>query len=103
MQQLVGAKKSYHISTILTSLKWLPVNYRIKYKTLVYVFKAVHGMAPAYVSELIAVRQAPRSLGSNNKLLLTVPRSHLKLKGDQAFAVAGLRLWNSLPQELREV
>ncbi len=60
-------------------------------------------MAPAYVSELIAVRQAPRSLRSNNKLLLTVPRTHLKLKGDRAFAVAGPKLWNSLPQVLREV
>ncbi len=103
MQQLVGAKKSHHISPILASLKWLPVNYRIKYKTLLYVFKAVHGMAPAYVSELIAVCQAPRSLRSNNTLLLTVLRTHLKLKGDQAFAVAGLKLWNSLPRALREV
>ncbi len=58
------------------------------------------GMAPAYVSELIAVHQAPRS---NNKLLLTVPRTRLKLKGDQAFAVARPKLWNSLPQLLREV
>ncbi len=56
-------------------------------------------MAPAYVSELIAVRQAPRSLRSNNKLLLTVPRTHLKFKA----AVAGPKLWNSLPQVLREV
>ncbi len=32
-----------------------------------------------------------------------VPRTHLKLKGDQAFAVAGPKLWNSLPQVLREV
>ncbi len=60
-------------------------------------------MASAYVSELIAVHQAPRSLRSNNKLLLTVPRTRLKLKGDQAFAVARPKLWNSLPQLLREV
>ncbi len=46
-------------------------------------------MAPAYVSELIAVRQAPRSLRSNNKLLLTVPRTHLKLKGDRALLLQG--------------
>ncbi len=32
-----------------------------------------------------------------------VPRTHLKLKGDRAFAVAGPKLWNSLPQVLREV
>ncbi len=60
-------------------------------------------MVPAYVSEIIAVPQAPRSLRSNNKLLLIVLRTHLKLKGDRAFAVAGLKLWNSLPRVLREV
>lgn len=94
---LVGAKKSHHISPILASLKWLPVNCRIKYKTLLYFFKALHGLAPAYVSELIAVRQAPRSLRSNNKLLLTVPRTHLK--GIRPLLLRG----QSLPQELREV
>ncbi len=31
------------------------------------------------------------------------PCTHLKLKGDQAFAVAGPKLWNSLPRLLREV
>lgn len=88
MQQLlVGAKKSPHISPILASLKWLPVNYRIKYKTPVYVFKAVHGLAPSYVSELIAVGQGPRSLRSNNKILLNVPHTHSKLKGDQGLCV----------------
>ncbi len=30
----VGVKKCHHISPILASLKWLPVNYRIKYKTI---------------------------------------------------------------------
>ena len=79
------------------------MDFRIKYKTLLYVFKAVHGIAPAYVSELIALHQAPRSLRSNNKSLISVPRSHLKLKGDQAFAVVGPRLWNSLPLELRDI
>ncbi len=67
------------------------------------MFKTVHGMAPAYVSELITFCQSSRSLRSTNKLFLTVPRTHLKLKGDQAFAVAGPMLWNSLPSEIREI
>ncbi len=67
------------------------------------VFKAVHGMAPAYVSELITFRQSSRSLRSTNKLFLTVPQTHLNLKGDQAFAAAGPRLWNSLPSEIRAI
>ncbi len=68
----MSAKKSQHISSILASFRWLPVGFRIKYKVL-YVFKAVHGMAPAYVSELITFRQS--FLRSSNKLFLTVPRT----------------------------
>lgn len=44
-----------------------------------------------------------RFLKSSNKILLAVPWTHLKLKGDQDFAVVGPRLWNSLPHEIREV
>ncbi len=95
--------RSHHISPIVAALKWLPVNYRIKYKTLLCVFKAVHGwLLLTCLSSLLFVK-SPRSLRSDNKLLLTVPRTHLKLKGDRAFAVAGPKLWNSLPQVLREV
>ncbi len=69
----VSAKKSQHISPILASLRQLPVGFRIKYKVILYVFKAVNGMAPAYVSELITFHQSCRSLRSTNKLFLTVP------------------------------
>ena len=34
-------------------------------------------------------------------LLLDVPRSRLKTRGDRAFAVAAPRLWNSLPPNIR--
>ncbi len=33
--------------------------------------------------------------------LISVPRSQLKYRGDRAFAVAGPRLWNSLPAYIR--
>ncbi len=45
---LTGSHKYHHISPILTSLHWLPVKQRIKFNILVFVFKALHGLAPAY-------------------------------------------------------
>ncbi len=68
----MSAKKSQHISSILASFRWLPVGFRIKYKAL-YVLQVLHGMALAYVSELITFRQS--FLRSSNKLFLTVPRT----------------------------
>ncbi len=61
---------------------------------LLYVFKAVHGLSPDHVTDLISVCQSSRYLRSNDRLLLMVPRSRLKCSGDRAFSVAAPRLWN---------
>ncbi len=42
---LTSTKKREHITPDLEKLHWLPVKYRIQYKVLLYVFKAVHDMA----------------------------------------------------------
>ncbi len=42
---LTGAKKHDHITPILASLHWLPVSFRIQFKILLIVFKALNGQA----------------------------------------------------------
>ena len=34
-------------------LHWLPVKYRVEFKTLFIVFKGLHGKAPSYIQEMI--------------------------------------------------
>ncbi len=77
---LTGAKKHDHITPILASLHWLPVSFRIQFKILLIVFKALNGQAPSYISDLTSFNSAPKSLRSANKALLYVPRSRLKFK-----------------------
>ena len=71
-----------------------------EFKLAVLVFKALHGLAPHYPADdcqLVTAagrrqlydRQTPSRASSNTRL------------GDRSFAVAGPRLWNSLPAELR--
>ncbi len=98
---LTGTRGREHITPVLIKLHWLPIRYRIHYKVLLYVFKAVHGLSPDYVTDLINVYQSSRSLRSNDQLLLMVPRSRLKCRGDRAFSVAAPRLWNALPLSIR--
>ena len=50
---LTYTRKYDHISPILKSLHWLPVEKRIIFKVLVITFKALHGLAPSYLSELL--------------------------------------------------
>ncbi|KAF7644450.1 hypothetical protein LDENG_00221770 [Lucifuga dentata] len=42
-----------------------------------------------------------RSLISSGGTLLAVPKLRLKSKGDRAFAIRALLLWNDLPEEIR--
>jgi len=37
-----------------------------------------------------------------DSLLLTVPKTRLKLRGDRAFAAAAPKLWNELPLNVRQ-
>ncbi len=91
------------ISPILTSLHWLPVKLRIEFKILVFVFKALHGLAPTYLSDILQYYNPSRLLRSGSLGLLSVCRSRLKHRGDRAFATVGPKLWNSLPVSIRMV
>uniref|UniRef100_A0A3B3HMF5 Reverse transcriptase domain-containing protein n=1 Tax=Oryzias latipes TaxID=8090 RepID=A0A3B3HMF5_ORYLA len=99
---MVGARKRDHITPILASLHWLPVHFRIHFKILLLVFKSLHGLAPLYLSELLTPYSPARCLRSADQMLLEVPRSRRKLRGDRAFAVAAPKLWNTLPLAIRE-
>ena len=46
-------RKFDHITPVLKQLHWLPVCYRIVFKILLLVYKALNGTAPSYISELL--------------------------------------------------
>ena len=35
------------------NLHWLPVRYRIQFKSLVFIYKALNELAPAYITDLL--------------------------------------------------
>lgn len=43
---ITRTKKYEHITPVLIQLHWLPVEYRIQYKILLYVFKCLHELGP---------------------------------------------------------
>ena len=95
-------RKYTHITPILKSLHWLPIEQRIKFKILLFVFHCVQGSAPQYNLSLINVYNPVRSLRSADSGFLVVPACY-KSWGEQAFARAGPSLWNSLPSHLRNM
>lgn len=90
-------QRAYSITPILRSLDWLSVCYRIYYKILFFVYKALNNLATRYFTDVLTTHYTDRPLRSQDGLLLQIPQSRLKRKGDRAFVVAGPKLWNSLP------
>ena len=92
-----------HITPTLQQLHWLPVLFRVRFKILLLTFKAIHGLAPKYLVDLIHVKShSCYSLRSNGKLLLEYPGGRMqKTTGDCSFAQAAPALWNSLPAEIQ--
>ena len=86
----------------LHELHWLPVSSRIDYKLAVTAFRAKHGLAPDYINELALPHSVSRTLRSTGANLLHVPKSNI-VKGDRAFMIAGPRVWNSLPSNIRAI
>ena len=95
-----------HITPLVYNLHWLPVNLRIRFKVLLFVSKAIHGIAPSYISDLISVKpNSSYNLRSSSAgILLAFPaRKTKRTLGDRSFSVAAPTLWNELPRELRDL
>ena len=95
--------KYCHITPVLKSLHWLPVKARIHFKILLLMFKAVNGLAPHYLCEMIVGYVPVHALRSADKDLLVVPKARCKTLGDRAFSVAGPREWNRLPSFIKQI
>ena len=74
---------------------------------MLVTYKAVHGLAPSYITELITIKSSAMeryALRSNNdhELLLKPPpcKTHTTL-GDRAFMASAPKLWNAFPVKIR--
>ena len=93
--------KSEHITPIFKQLHWLTVVERINFNILILTFKAIHGIAPVYLKDILTPYKPTRMLRSANKELLVVPKYNLKTYGRRAFSITAPLLWNNLPDDVR--
>ena len=95
-------KRQDHITPVLVELHWLPIKARIDYKVILTVYKALNGHAPLYIRDLLDVYVPKRSLRSEDKGLLVVPKTRLRSMGDRSFSCYAPKMWNTLPASLKD-
>ena len=68
------------------------------------VYKALKGLAPAYLTSMLTYHTPLSRLRSSTKqFILKQPRYNLETMGRRSFSIAGPTMWNSLPDDLRNV
>ena len=99
--RLISNTRKYdHISPIMEKLHWLPVWQRIDYKILLLAFKALNGLAPIYLTDLLQHRPDWGSRRDQTNLLIS-PRINRITFGGRAFKRTAPHLWNALPASIR--
>ena len=88
--------------SMFKELQWLSFSKRVLYHKSVMMFKALHGMAPEYLSEMFVKTSQihSRSLRSTDNDMLRVPYARTNYF-ENSFTVSGVKLWNTLPLALR--
>ena len=88
---------------MLTYLHWLPVKARADFKVLLLTYKALHGLAPTYLSDLVLLYIPTSTLQSQDTGLFIVPRISKQTAGGSVFSHSALFLWKVLPIHVRDV
>ena len=87
---LYGGTKRDHITPLIWDrLHWLRFTQRVTYKLCLLVYKALHGGAPRYLSDLVVPAVSDpsgRRLRSANSLNIVRPRTRIKF-GDRGFSI----------------
>ncbi len=93
---LTRTRKYDHISPVMSTLHWLPIKHCIDFKILLITYKALNGLPPQYLSELLYHYSPSRPLRSQNSGHLIIPRISKSTAGSRSFFYLAPKLWNNL-------
>ena len=88
--------KHDHMDDDLAKLHWLNVRKRVVFKICLLSYKAVNGLAPAYLKEMFNYAHY------GHTVRLMVPYRSAKGYGDRSFSVIGPRFFNALPDSVKQ-
>ena len=100
-RMITGARSSDHITPLLKSLHWLPVEARIHFKIVLITYKILNGQSAEYLEPLIKDYHPSRALRSSSRSLLCTPAIKSKTYWGRAFYTAAPQLWNSTPEYVK--
>ena len=100
---IFGRGKRAHVTELLKQVHFLPVDYRIRFKVCLLVYKCINNIAPCYLQDLVTVRHESKNNVrlNNDYFLLQVPSSPSYMSTEKAFVYNAPKVWNCLPYIIR--
>ena len=100
---VLRARRRDHATPLLSSLHWLPIHSRIKYKICSLTYTSLFDSGPIYLSDLLELYHPSRPLRSSSdcRILSKPPPYTSKTFGLRRFAQQSPLTWNNLPIEIR--
>ena len=90
--------RSAHVTPMLQSLHWLPIEQRVEYKFSLFCFKIISHQASIYLSELIHPYTPFRQLrSSTDTRVYRISSFRTKSCGQHSFSYQAPLIWNQLP------
>jgi hypothetical protein len=103
-RMVLRAKKRDHVTPLLRTLHWLPVQARIDYKLSVLCHNFFTDSCPSYLSDLLSSYSPSRQLrSSSDTRILSIPKVRTKAYGERSFSFCAPKQWNSLPAHIRHI
>ena len=99
VQLVFDQLKRAHFTPLFIELHWLPLDARIKFKTLMLAYKVRNGTAPIYLNALTKAYVTTRSLRSSQDCRLAAPTP--RLRQSRLFPCVVPRWRNDLPSATR--
>jgi hypothetical protein len=89
---IFGLKRKDSVQDKIKDLHWLKVRERIEFKLCLLAFKAVNGIGPSYLSDIITFVNDSSRRTSSLHIPVRAQNSH-----PHAFQTVAPKLWNQLP------
>ena len=90
-----------HLTQVLESLHYLPVEYRILFELLLLTYKCLKWLTPGYPSSLVVPRKRRYEPRPQHRGQLQVPEVRLKSYGERSFSFSAPAEWNRLPIDVK--
>lgn len=101
MRIILRCNRYTPIISMLTVLQWLPVQKRLFYLTMVFVYKILKGLLPSYLQSFITFNNEIHNYNTRNQLNMHIEKTNSK-KAMNSLFFKGLIEYNSLPQDIKE-